>query len=48
MTEGVMEFLKEYLPVLVGIGTGIGFLLGGISALLGYLLVNVLSFFDIQ
>lgn len=48
MTASVMEFLKEYLPVLIGIGTGTGFLLGGISALLGYALSKVQAFFDVQ
>lgn len=48
MTESVIEFLKEYLPVFIGIGAGMGFLLGGISALLGYALGKIQSFFDTQ
>ncbi len=48
MTGQVMEFLKEFLPVMTGIGAGLGFLLGGISAVLGYAIFKVQAFFDIQ
>lgn len=48
MTEHVMEFLKEFLPVMIGIGSGLGFLLGGFSAVLGYALFKVQTFFEIQ
>ena len=33
---------------MTGIGAGLGFLLGGISAVLGYAIFKVQAFFDIQ
>ncbi len=43
-----MDFLKEFLPVMIGIGSGMGFLFGGVSAVLGYALFKVQTFFEAQ
>ena len=46
MTEGVIAFIKEYMPEIAGAGFGIGFLLSCISCILGYVLGKVQGFFD--
>lgn len=41
-----MSFLGDYLPVYIALGTGTGFLLGGLSSFLGYVISKIQGFFD--
>lgn len=46
MNESVFEFISMNLSDIVTVGSGFGFLLTGISALLGYVISKVQSFID--
>ncbi len=44
--ESVNEFVKQYMPEIIGAGIGGGLFFGFISVLSGYMLSKVQSFFD--
>ena len=46
MSERVLEFINEYFHLILGIGIGFGCLIGCITALLGYAINKIQSFFD--
>lgn len=46
MTESVIEFIKIYIPQMIGVGVGFGSLMAVIAILTGYSIKQALSFFD--
>ena len=46
MTEGVLVFIKEYMPEIAGAGFGMGFVLSCISCIAGYVISRVQGLFD--
>lgn len=46
MTAGMLDFIEEYMPIIVGVGFGIGFLLSCVSCLLGYIIGKLQEFFE--
>lgn len=44
--ERVVEFVEEYMPQLIGVGTGYGSILSLSAILLGYAISKVLSLVD--
>lgn len=46
MNENVVEFIKINLENMAAVGSGIGFLLAGTGALLGYMISKVQGLFE--
>lgn len=46
MTEAVMEFIREYLPKVIGAGIPLGSVVGSIAVLTGYGIKQALRLFD--
>lgn len=46
MTENMIEFIKGYLPFAATLGSGFGFMIVGISSLLGYVIEKIQELFD--
>lgn len=46
MDESILQFMKDYMPLLASAGCGAGFLIGAAASLLGYSINKIQGFFE--